>query len=94
MPESVENTSITISLKMLWTFAISLLVGSFSVAGLYFNFNAKLNEMRSEFRENKSIQIGKDQVQDLSIETLKLNVQKIEIDLKEYRNQLNTKKDK
>lgn len=92
--ESIENTSITISLKMLWAFVASLLIGSFSLAGFYIGFIGKFSDLQTQVTTNKTTQTGKDQVQDLTMENIKLNVQKIEIDLKEYRKQLESKKDK
>lgn len=92
--ESIENRSVTISVKMLWTFACSLLVASFSLAGFYIGFIVKFSDLTSEVRENKTYQVGKDQLQDLQLENIKLNAQKQEIDLKEYRKQLELKKDK
>lgn len=92
--ESIETSSVNISLKMLWTFAVSLLIGSFSLAGFYISFIGNMNALRSEFNENKTFQTGRDQIQNLQLENIKLNAQKQEIDLKELGKKLDQKKDK
>lgn len=70
---------------MMWTFAVALVVGSFSLAGIYFGLSFQVNNIKTS-NENKNA------LQDLTIQTLNLNVQKIEIELKELQKAVNEKK--
>lgn len=92
--QSIENNTITISIKMLWTFLVSFLIASISVGGFYISFLTRFSDLKSEVSTNKTTQTGIDQVQNLQLENIKLNVQKIEIDLKDYSRKMDSKKDK
>lgn len=81
--ESIENRTVSISLKMLWTIVISIIMGAVSVAGIYVKINDTDNKAET-----------KNQLQDLQIQTLNLNVQKIEIDLRELQKANNSKNEK
>jgi Tfp pilus assembly protein PilO len=94
MSNNIEDRSITISFKMIYTFLASMLIGSFSLAGSYFALKQDIKDNRAEMREYKSAQITTDAIQNLGLENMKLNSQKIEIDLQEIKKQLDNKKDK
>ena len=84
---NIEDQSIRISLKMMWTIVAAMVVGSISLAGIYF-------DTKSDIRDNKTAQVAVDAVQNLQLENIKLDATKREIDLKELKRQIDAKQDK
>ncbi|RZL01294.1 MAG: hypothetical protein EOO89_30170 [Pedobacter sp.] len=80
---NIEDSSIRISLKMMWTIVASMVVASFSLAGFYFNIQGQIN---------KGVSV--DELQNLQLEVIKLNATKTEIDLREIARKLDLKEDK
>lgn len=87
MSNNIEESSVTIGVKMLWTIVVSMLVASFSLAGIYF-------DLRNDIKDIRKDQATVDVVQNLSLETMKLNAQKMEIELENLKKQIETKQDK
>lgn len=84
---NIEDGSVRISLRMLWAFAVALVVGSLSLAGLFFNVQGSIAQLSKTVESNKV-------VQDIQIENVKLNATRTEIDLKDLKRQMDLKEDK
>jgi len=84
---NIEDGSVRISLKMLWTVAVSMVLGSLSIAGLWFGVQGSIAQL------SKTVELNK-VVQDLQLENIKLNATKTEIDLKDVKRQMELKEDK
>jgi hypothetical protein len=80
---NIEDSSIRISIKMMWAIVVSMVVGSFSLAGLYFNIQGQINN-----------RVSADELQNLQLENIKLNATKNEIDFREFQRKLDLKEDK
>ncbi|SDM40730.1 hypothetical protein [Pedobacter antarcticus] len=88
---NIEEKSITIGLKMLWAIVVGLLVSSFSLAGIYFSLKAGLQDNKYEIRQYKADQSTINAIQTLSMENMKLNLQKLEIEVQEINKKANNK---
>jgi hypothetical protein len=80
---NIEDSSIRISLKMMWTIVASMVIASLSLAGLYFDIKGQINQ-----------RVSADELQNLQLEVIKLNATKTEIDLREIARKLDLKEDK
>jgi len=81
---SIENKEIKISLRMMWTFAFALVFGTATLIGFYFGLSSQITDIKNS-GDNKN------GLQDLQIATLSLNVEKLEIELKELQKANNDK---
>ncbi|MGY4385639.1 hypothetical protein ACVWYN_002685 [Pedobacter sp. UYP24] len=92
--QNIEDGSVRISLKMLWTMAASMVVGSLSIAGLWFGLQGSINEVSKAVEINRLNQVPIDALQNLQLENIKLNATSTQIDLKDLKRQLDLKQDK
>lgn len=91
---NIENRSVTIGVKMLWTVVGSMVLGSLSLAGMYFGILSKMDKMDSRAELQKAGQTTIDAVQNLTLETIKLDVSRINIELKDIKKAQELKQDK
>lgn len=84
---SIEETTVPVSIKVIWGAILSVFSSGLFIAAGYFSLQAEISKSNS----NKE---KKDLVQDIQIETGKLNVQQIEMDMRDIKKELQEKEDK
>lgn len=84
---SIEERTVPVSIKVIWGAIISIFTSGLLIASGYFGLKAEIKDANN----NKD---KKDLVQDIQIETGRLNAQQMEMDMRDIQKELKEKEDK
>lgn len=87
MSSSIEERTVSVSLKLLWSGVVAVFACGIFIASV-------LAGLKDEIQQSNNNKEKKDLVQDIQIETNRLKAQQLEMDMRDIQKSLNEKEDK